>query len=77
MFAIVGEEEAERAARLTDGFTFAQLNELYVSAALQKHYEPEVKIQELIREMKAELNKEKTQHWHTPQSEPRMGFVAG
>ncbi|WP_282937410.1 AAA family ATPase [Paenibacillus sp. RC67] len=74
---IIGPEEAERAAQLTDGFTFAQLNELHVSAALQKHYEPEVNIQKLIGDMKAELNKEKTQQWHTPQSEARMGFVAG
>ncbi|GAA4839426.1 ATPase YjoB [Paenibacillus vulneris] len=75
--ALIGEDEAEKAVRLTDGFTFAQLNELYVSAALEKHYEPEVKIEELIRGMRAELNKEKTQHWHTTQPESRMGFVAG
>ena len=74
---LVGEEEAEKAAQLTDGFTFAQLNELYVSAALQKHYESVANIQELIRGMKAELNKEKNQQWHSPQTETRMGFVTG
>ncbi|MFE5321295.1 AAA family ATPase [Paenibacillus sp. NPDC056579] len=74
---VVGEEAAAAAAELTEGFTFAQLNELYVSAAMQKHYDTEVHLEQLVRSMKSELNKGRTQQWHSEPSESRVGFVVG
>ncbi|MCS7463902.1 ATP-binding protein [Paenibacillus doosanensis] len=74
---VAGDGAAERAAALTEGFSFAQLNELYASAALQKHYEQEVKLEALIQNMKAELNKARTQQWVAEQAGARMGFGAG
>ncbi len=35
----LSEEEIKNAAKLTEGFSFAQLGELYVSSALQWHQE--------------------------------------
>ncbi|MEC0228229.1 ATP-binding protein [Paenibacillus alba] len=62
-------------AKQTDGFTFAQLNELYVSAALQWHYEQSVDIEMLVKSMKTELHKGQTMSWMKEESEIRVGFL--
>ncbi|WP_420818379.1 AAA family ATPase [Paenibacillus ginsengarvi] len=73
--ALLGEEALPLAAKLTDSFTLAQLNELYVSAALQWHYEREVRIEALIRGMKADLTKGRTNTWIKEPSDGRVGFI--
>jgi hypothetical protein len=64
-----------QAARMSKGFSFAQLNEFYVSAALQHHYDNQVNCVGLIQEMNQALNKSRTQVWHNEQLEQRVGFV--
>lgn len=75
--ALIGMDAVKQAARLTEGFTFAQLNELYVSAALQRHYEETFDLERFVRGMKQELNKGKTKTWHMESEESRVGFRIG
>ncbi|MBP1963758.1 ATP-binding protein [Paenibacillus aceris] len=62
-------------AKQTEGFTFAQLNELYAAAALQWHYEQSVDIEKLVKSMKSDLHKGQTMSWLKEDSEVRVGFV--
>ncbi|WP_199620223.1 AAA family ATPase [Paenibacillus alkalitolerans] len=62
------------AARQTEGFTFAQLSELYVSAALQMHYENQVNLDRLITEMKSDFSKGRSREWLTGESQ-KLGFI--
>ncbi|NOU65554.1 AAA family ATPase [Paenibacillus sp. LMG 31461] len=62
-------------AKLTEGFTFAQLNELYVSAALQWHYEHNVDIEKLVKSMKSDLHKGQTMSWMKEETDVRVGFL--
>lgn len=65
------------AARNTEGFSLAQLNELYVSAALQMHYDNELDVDRLITELKADLTKDRKGTWLSDVgSNVRVGFVA-
>ncbi|NEW07873.1 ATP-binding protein [Paenibacillus sp. SYP-B3998] len=64
-------------AKLTGGFTFAQLNELYVSAVLEWHYEQAVNIESLVKTMKTDLDKGQTLSWMKEDTEMRVGFLAG
>ncbi|GIP35369.1 AAA family ATPase [Paenibacillus sp. J2TS4] len=73
MQKLLGEEGLQEAARLAEGFSFAQLNELYVSAALEWYYEKKVDIGELIGNMKSELHKGRTQGW-LRDAEAKVGF---
>ncbi|MFC5702553.1 AAA family ATPase [Cohnella faecalis] len=63
------------AARRTEGFTFAQLSELYVSAALQFHYESALNLEELISGMKADFSKGRSREWMTEGRSRSLGFV--
>ncbi|MCF2946262.1 ATP-binding protein [Paenibacillus tarimensis] len=72
---LIGEEQAAEAARQTEQFSFAQLGELYVSAALQKHYEGRVDLTGLIRQMKEDLHKGRTNVWVKDGADGRVGFV--
>jgi len=63
MEKLVDGDTMHEAARRTDGFTFAQLSELYVSAALQMHYEGEVRLMDIIDEMKSDYSKSKSGDW--------------
>jgi len=69
-------EMIAQVARRTDGFTFAQLGELYVSAALQMHYEKEVDLERLIAEMKTDFSKGRTREWLTDGQSRRLGFMS-
>ncbi|WP_157257007.1 AAA family ATPase [Paenibacillus sp. Soil750] len=62
-------------AKQTEGFTFAQLNELYVSAALQWHYEQSVDIEKLVKSMKSDLHKGQTMTWLKEDTDVRVGFL--
>ncbi|WP_409342775.1 AAA family ATPase [Paenibacillus sp. MBLB4367] len=64
------------AVKMTDGFTFAQLNELYVSAALEWHEERRVGLAAIVRNMKTEHDKGRTHQWLKEASEPRVGFLS-
>ncbi|TNJ60304.1 ATP-binding protein [Paenibacillus hemerocallicola] len=72
---MLGEEAVTDAAKLTESFTLAQLNELYVSAALQWHYEREVRLEALVRGMKGDLAKGRTNAWMKEPSDGRVGFI--
>lgn len=73
---LLGEDGMRDAVRQTDGFTFAQLNELYVSAVLEWHGEGHVNVAAIARSMKAEHDKGRTQVWLKDEEEPRVGFLA-
>ncbi|TBL80897.1 ATP-binding protein [Paenibacillus thalictri] len=73
---LLTEDMLRETARLTGGFTFAQLNELYVSAALEWHYERTTNVEKLVKTMKADLHKGQTQTWMKETSETRVGFIA-
>lgn len=64
-------------ARLTEGFTFAQLAELYVSAALELHQTGATDWEQLIAGMKTDLSKGRSREWMTESAGRRVGFSAG
>ncbi|MEK0315504.1 ATP-binding protein [Cohnella sp. 56] len=66
-----------RIASLTEGFTFAQLAELYVSAALELHQTGEADWERLVAGMKSDLSKGRSREWMTDNAGRRMGFAAG
>ncbi|NQX59747.1 AAA family ATPase [Paenibacillus qinlingensis] len=72
---LLNEELIRVTAKQTEGFTFAQLNELYVSAALQWHYEQTVDIEKLVKSMKSDLHKGQTMSWMKEESDVRVGFL--
>ncbi|SDD65017.1 ATPase family associated with various cellular activities (AAA) [Paenibacillus sp. UNCCL117] len=74
---LIGEEALPEAARLTESFTFAQLNELYVSAALQWHTEGHADLHALIRAMRQELDKSRRQTWLRDKPDAAVGFLGG
>lgn len=75
MGRLVDEGAIERAARWTEGFTLAQLGELYVSAALQMHYDDETDLERLIAEMKSDYAKGRSGEWLTDSQSRKLGFV--
>ncbi|ANY67462.1 ATPase [Paenibacillus sp. BIHB 4019] len=64
----------EDAAKFTEGFSFAQLNELYVSAALQKHYEQSVDLKRVIEELKTDFDKDRRGVWMADKGQKPVGF---
>lgn len=75
MNRLVDEESVAQAAHGTEGFTLAQLSELYVSAALQLHYDNEVNLRQLISEMKSDYAKGRSRDWMTDGQPRRLGFT--
>ncbi|AEI45501.1 AAA family ATPase [Paenibacillus mucilaginosus] len=71
---LCGEEALAAAARGAEGFSFAQLNELYVSAAFRMHYEKRVDIAQLVQEMRSDLGRAASQVWHSADAPPKVGF---
>ncbi|CAI6086320.1 AAA family ATPase [Cohnella sp. JJ-181] len=65
------------AARRTEGFTFAQLAELYVSAALELHQNGATDWGPLIAGMNADLTKGRSREWMTDGTSRRLGFAMG
>ncbi|WP_245590295.1 AAA family ATPase [Cohnella panacarvi] len=74
MDRLADEETIARTARATEGFTLAQLGELYVSAALQMHYENAVDLDRLIADMKSDYAKGRSGEWMTENQPRRLGF---
>ncbi|MBB6675361.1 AAA family ATPase [Cohnella nanjingensis] len=60
---LADEEQVAHAARRTEGFSLAQLSELYVSAALQQHYEDQIDLERLISDLRSDLNKGRRGDW--------------
>lgn len=75
MERLVDAETVAMAARRTEGFTLAQLSELYASAALQMHYEHEVDLERLIAEMKSDYAKGRSREWMTEDRSRKLGFA--
>lgn len=75
MDRLVDEESVARAAQGTEGFTLAQLSELYVSAALQLHYDNDVNLRQLIAEMKSDYSKGRSHDWMTDGQPRKLGFT--
>ncbi|GFN31485.1 AAA family ATPase [Paenibacillus xylaniclasticus] len=75
MGRLVDESVIAQAARQTEGFSLAQLSELYVSAALQQHYDHTVDLQGLIGEMKSDYSKSRSGDWMADPSIRRVGFA--
>ncbi|MFK3937352.1 ATP-binding protein [Alkalihalobacillus sp. NPDC078783] len=65
-------EEIQEAAEATDGFSFAQLSELFVSMALTWHKNGEVSALHMIKSMQGEHQKSKKGDWIKQSG--RMGF---
>lgn len=71
---LCGDEALAAAARGAEGFSFAHMNELYVSAALRMRYEQRVDISELVAQMRADLGRAAAQVWHSADVVPKVGF---
>ncbi len=69
-----GETGTQKAAAMTDGFSLAQLGELYVSTALEWHEQGKADIELIIKGMRGELDKSRKQDWLKNASEGRVGF---
>ncbi|QHW35097.1 ATP-binding protein [Paenibacillus rhizovicinus] len=69
------EETVARAARAAEGFSLAQLSELYASAALQMHYEHVVNLEQLIAEMQSDYAKGRSREWLTDNASRKLGFM--
>ncbi|WP_078411881.1 ATP-binding protein [Priestia abyssalis] len=67
-------ENIERVVNSTEGFSFAQLNELYTSVALQWHYEHKVDIDQLCSELQAANKRQMKQTWDTERDSHYVGF---
>lgn len=72
--AFVATEEVQKAAKLADGLSLAQLGELYVTAALEWHEQGQTDLLRIIQGIKGELDKERKQDWMARPDDHRMGF---
>jgi len=77
MSRLADEETINGAARGTEGFTLAQLSELYASAALQMHYENATDLERLITGMRSDYAKGRSREWMTDGQTRRLGFMQG
>lgn len=71
---LVSKDIMEKAALETEGFSFAQLNELFTSAALQWHYENKVDIVSILKELKGNNLKNRKSDWLTNSNVSTLGF---
>jgi SpoVK/Ycf46/Vps4 family AAA+-type ATPase len=71
----ISEEDLEKVILLTDSFSYAQLNELYTSLALQWHYEKEVDVDRICGELQADNKKKKKHAWDTETDADPVGFI--
>ncbi|UOE92209.1 ATP-binding protein [Alkalihalobacillus sp. LMS39] len=65
-------EQITEASLLTDGFSFAQLNELYTAVVLEWHYENKVDLHRICEELKSANKKSKSHEWET--EDAKLGF---
>lgn len=67
----VAEDELDHLVKETNGLSIAQLNELYMSIALQWHYEQQVNIEKILRDLQTNNRKALRNHWEERSS---VGF---
>lgn len=72
---LVDETQLDIMVRETETFSFAQLNELYTSAALQSHYEGKVDIESLLKDLTADNVKGSKNNWFSNSSRQNLGFA--
>ncbi|MCG7408639.1 ATP-binding protein [Paenibacillus sp. ACRRX] len=63
LVSILGEEEEALAADLTEAFSFAQLNEVYLTIALLWYDKEPIDLHQIVRDMKQTLDKGRKQTW--------------
>lgn len=66
MNLILSEEEIDEVVSATTGFSYAQLNELYTSIALEWHYDQKVDIAGRCADLKATQQKQLKKTWDEP-----------
>lgn len=66
--------EIDQLAKEIEGASLAQLNELYITSALQWHYEGQVDVKKLISELKSDMLKLQKQKWSSHEEDLRVGF---
>jgi SpoVK/Ycf46/Vps4 family AAA+-type ATPase len=71
---ILQEEDLQLVVDSTKDFSYAQLNELYTSIALEWHYEQKVDVVRLCAELKSLQNKQKKQEWDRDLAASSIGF---
>lgn len=71
---ILSEEDIQHVVDSTKDFSYAQLNELYTSIALEWHYEQKVDIVRLCADLKALKNKQQKQEWDRDLAASSIGF---
>lgn len=76
LLKFMSQEQLLEAARLTAGFTFAQLNELYASAVMVWHQAREVDLGALAHRMNEELEKGRSRTWLKEETRKPVGFRA-
>lgn len=69
---LLSSEQLDLLVKCSEGFSFAQLNELFVSCALEKHQKGEVDLHSAIQRMKKDQKKGKTGKWQDNHSQ--LGF---
>lgn len=71
----VGEDGLDDLVRKTEGLSIAQLNELYMSLALEWHYEQKVNPEKIINDLKENQRRTFKQDWGlASESDGRVGF---
>ncbi|GAF20693.1 cell division protein FtsH [Bacillus sp. JCM 19047] len=69
---LLSPEEIAAVIKHSEGFSFAQLNELFVSCALESHQKGTVDLYRLIKRMKEDHKKSKTGKWQ--EEDGQLGF---
>lgn len=70
----VEDETLDAIAKQTKGLSIAQLNELYMSMALEWHYEQIVNVDKIIKELKENHRRAMKQEWEMEDYEEEIGF---
>src|SRR5699024_3126646 len=70
----VADETLDSIAKQTKGLSIAQLNELYMSMALEWHYEQIVDVDKIIKELKENHRRAMKQEWEMEDYEDGIGF---
>lgn len=70
---LLNQEEVDKVVDKTEGFSFAQLKELFVFLAAAKHQGDEVSAKDIIKNMKREYKKSKSGKWWEEQQD-ELGF---
>jgi AAA+ superfamily predicted ATPase len=71
---ILSEKQFKQVVSATKDFSYAQLNELYTSIALEWHYENKVDVKRLCTELKNIQQKQKKQEWDEKEAYSSIGF---